>query len=142
MRRFVPVLRAHPVFTGLLLAGLVLRVVTFFAYRPALIYFDSTRYLDRVHDLEPSPLRPIGYPAFLKLLPTDWELAVVPASSTCSASRSRCLLYALLVRLGVPKTWSALATAPVLLDGYQLEHRAVHPRRGALRALAGLRRSS
>ena len=30
------------------------------------------------------------------------------------------LLYALLVRLGVPKTWSALATAPVLLDGYQL----------------------
>ena len=69
---------AHPVFTGLFLAGLVLRVVTFFAYRPALIYFDSTRYLDRVHDLEPSPLRPIGYPAFLKLLPTDWELAVVP----------------------------------------------------------------
>ncbi len=39
---------AHPVFTGLLVAGLVLRVITFFAYRPALIYYDSTRYLDRV----------------------------------------------------------------------------------------------
>ena len=67
--------RAHPVFVGLLAAGLALRIVTFFAYRPALIYFDSTRYLDRAHDLEPSPLRPIGYPAFLKVLPTDWELA-------------------------------------------------------------------
>jgi 4-amino-4-deoxy-L-arabinose transferase-like glycosyltransferase len=111
---------AHPVFTGLLVAGIVLRVVTFFAYRPALIYFDSTRYLDRVHDLEPSPLRPIGYPAFLKLLPTDWELAVVPAVQHLFGLAIALLLYALLVRLGVPKTWSALATAPVLLDGYQL----------------------
>ena len=111
---------AHPVFTGLFLAGLVLRVVTFFAYRPALIYFDSTRYLDRAHDLEPSPLRPIGYPAFLKLLPTDWELAVVPAVQHMFGLLIALLLYIVLVRLGVPKTWSALATAPVLLDGYQL----------------------
>ena len=111
---------AHPVFTGLFLAGLALRVVTFFAYRPALIYFDSTRYLDRAHDLEPSPLRPIGYPAFLKLLPTDWELAVVPAVQHAFGLLIALLLYIVLVRLGVPKTWSALATAPVLLDGYQL----------------------
>jgi 4-amino-4-deoxy-L-arabinose transferase-like glycosyltransferase len=111
---------AHPVFTGLLVAGIVLRLVTFFAYRPALIYFDSTRYLDRVHDLEPSTLRPIGYPAFLKLLPTDWELAVVPAVQHLFGLLVALLIYALLVRLGVPRTWSALATAPVLLDGYQL----------------------
>jgi 4-amino-4-deoxy-L-arabinose transferase-like glycosyltransferase len=118
--RLSALVRAHPVFTGLLLAGLALRVVTFFAYRPALIYFDSTRYLDRVQDLEPSPLRPIGYPAFLKLLPTDWELAVVPAVQHLFGLAIALLLYVLLRRLGVPKTWSALATAPVLLDGYQL----------------------
>ena len=112
--------RAHPVFAGLFLAGLVLRVVTFFAYRPALIYFDSTRYLDRVHDLEPSPLRPAGYPAFLKLLPTDWELAIVPAVQHLFGLAIAVLIYAILVRLGVPRLWSALATAPVLLDGYQL----------------------
>ncbi len=111
---------AHPVFTGLLLAGVVLRVVTFFAYRPALIYYDSTRYLDRAHELEPSTLRPIGYPAFLKLLPTDWELAVVPAVQHLFGLLVALLIYTLLVRLGVPRTWSALATAPVLLDGYQL----------------------
>ena len=111
---------AHPVFTGLLIAGVLLRVVTFFAYRPALIYYDSTRYLDRVHDLEPNPLRPLGYPTFLKLLPTDWELAVVPAVQHLFGILIALLIYTLLVRLGVPKTWSALATAPVLLDGYQL----------------------
>ena len=112
--------RSHPVFAGLLAAGLALRVVTFFAYRPALIYFDSTRYLDRVHDLEPSPLRPIGYPLFLKILPTDWELAVVPAVQHLIGLAIAVLIYAVLLRLGLPKLWSALATAPVLLDGYQL----------------------
>ena len=112
--------RSHPVFAGLLAAGLALRVVTFFAYRPALIYFDSTRYLDRVHDLEPSPLRPIGYPLFLKILPTGWELAVVPAVQHLIGLAIAVLIYAVLLRLGLPKLWSALATAPVLLDGYQL----------------------
>jgi hypothetical protein len=112
--------RAHPVFTGLLAAGLALRVVTFFAYRPALIYYDSTRYLDRAHDLEPSTLRPAGYPAFLKLLPTDWELAVVPAVQHVFGLAIAVIIYVLLLRLGLPKLWSALATAPVLLDGYQL----------------------
>ena len=112
--------RAHPVFVGLLAAGLALRVITFFAYRPALIYYDSTRYLDRVHDLEPSTLRPLGYPLFLKLLPRDWELAVVPAVQHLIGLAIALLIYAVLLRLGLPKLWSALATAPVLLDGYQL----------------------
>ena len=111
---------AHRVFTGLLAAGLILRLVTFFAYRPALIYFDSTRYLERMRDLEPGAVRPAGYPAFLKLLPTDWELAVVPAVQHLFGLAIAVLLYALLVRLGVRTLWAALATAPVLLDGYQL----------------------
>jgi hypothetical protein len=112
--------RAHPVFAGLLLAGLALRVVTFFAYRPALIYYDSTRYLDRLHDLEPSTLRPLGYPLFLKLLPTDWELAVVPAVQHLFGLAIAVLIYAVLLRLGLPALWAALATVPVLFDGYQL----------------------
>ena len=111
---------AHRVFTGLLLAGLALRVVTFFAYRPALIYYDSTRYIERMHDLQPSEVRPPGYPAFLRVLPVEWELAVVPAVQHLFGLAIAVIIYTLLVRLGVPKLWSALATAPVLLDGYQL----------------------
>jgi len=111
---------AHPVFTGLLLAGLALRVVTFFAYRPALISNDSTSYLERAADLQPGQVRPSGYPVFLKILPTEWELAVVPAVHHLLGLLIAVILYALLIRLGVPKLWSALATAPVLLDAYQL----------------------
>jgi hypothetical protein len=113
-------IRAHPVFTGLLLAGFVILVVTFFAYRPALIYYDSTRYLDRLHDLEPSTLRPLGYPLFLKILPTGWELAVVPAVQHLFGLAIAVLIYAVLLRLGLPTLWAALATVPVLFDGYQL----------------------
>ncbi len=83
-------------------------------------------------------MRPVGYPAFLKLLPTDWELAVVPAVQHLFGLAIAVLLYALLVRLGVPKTWSALATAPVLLDGYQLNIEQYILSRGAVRAAAGL----
>lgn len=111
---------AHPVFTGLLAAGLALRVITFFAYRPALIYYDSTRYLERMRDFKPGEVRPSGYAAFLNVLPVDWELAVVPAVQHIFGLLIALLLYTVLLRLGVPKTWSALATAPVLLDGYQL----------------------
>ena len=111
---------AHRLFTGLLAAGLVLRIVTFLAYRPALIYFDSTRYLDRLHDLQPGLVRPSGYPIFLWLLPTEWKLAIVPAVQHLFGLAIAVLIYSVLVRLGVRRTWSALATAPVLLDGYQL----------------------
>ena len=117
LRRLVA---AHPVFTGLLLAGLALRVVTFFAYRPALIFRDSTIYLGRMNDFEPGTVRPSGYAAFLKALPVEWELAVVPAVHHVFGLAIAVILYALLTRLSVPRLWSALATAPVLLDGYQL----------------------
>src|SRR6516225_7041175 len=44
--RHVPVLaRQHWLFTALLTAGLVLRVLAQVAYRPALLYIDSTKYL-------------------------------------------------------------------------------------------------
>jgi len=112
--------RAHPLFTGLLLAGLVLRIVTFFAYRPALIYFDSTRYLRRMEDLLPGELSPVGYPFFLRVLPIEWEPAVVPAVQHLFGLAIAVLLYAVLVRLEVRPAWAAIATAPVLLDGYQL----------------------
>lgn len=111
---------AHKLFTGLLAAGLVLRIVTFFAYRPALVYYDSTRYLDTMRDLAPGQVRPAGYPIFLWILPTGWELAVVPAVQHGLGLAIAVALYAVLIRLGVRRSWSAIATAPVLLDAYQL----------------------
>jgi hypothetical protein len=112
--------RRHWVFLALLAAGTALRVVTLLAYRPALIYFDSTTYLDNAEDLEPRGVRPLGYPLFLRLLPLEDELAVVPLVQHAMGLGIALALYALLVRLGVRPWLAALGAAPVLLDAYQL----------------------
>ena len=43
--RAVALLRQHWLLTALLVAGLVLRVLAMIAYRPALLYIDSLKYL-------------------------------------------------------------------------------------------------
>ena len=113
--------RRHALFLGLLAAGAALRAVAFFAYRPALIFYDSRWYLEKAADLEPGSVRPSGYPGFLRLLPLEeLGLAVVPLVQHVFGLLVAALIYALLLRLGV-RTWlAALATAPVLLDAYQL----------------------
>jgi hypothetical protein len=112
--------RAHWLFLVLLAGGLALRTVAFFAYQPALFSPDSTLYLEESTDLEPSPNWPIAYAAFLRLLPLDLGLAVVPFVQHAFGLVVAGLLYALLLRLGVRSWLAALATAPVLLDAYQV----------------------
>jgi hypothetical protein len=73
-----------------------------------------------MRDFKPGEVRPSGYAAFLNVLPVDWELAVVPAVQHLLGLLIALILYVVLLRLGVPKLWAALATVPVLFDGYQL----------------------
>jgi hypothetical protein len=110
----------HWPFLLALAAGVALRVVTLLAYRPALIYWDTTRYLENVADLVPHSVRPLGYPAFLAALPIEHSLAVVALVQHGMGIAMAAVLYALLVRLGVARWLAALATLPVLLDAYQL----------------------
>jgi hypothetical protein len=113
--------RRHWLFAFLLVAGAAFRGITLFAYRPALIYFDSTRYFENVADLHPRPVRPMGYPAFLRfLLGVVDDVAVVPFVQHAMGLLIAILIYALLLRLGVRRWLAALASAPVLLDAYQL----------------------
>jgi hypothetical protein len=121
-RRRIPVgpLRSHRLFALLLLAGAVLRVATSLAYNPALLRVDSVGYLRNSQSLEPSDFHPIGYPTLLRLLPVHESLAFVTAVQHALALAAAVLLYALLRRLSVPTWLAALATAPILLDAYQL----------------------
>lgn len=113
--------RRHALFLALLAAGAAVRAVTFFAYRPALIFHDSGSYLVRAADLAPGQARPSGYPVFLRLLPLeDLGLAVVPFVQHLFGLLMAVVLYALLLRLGVRRWLAALATAPVLFDSFQL----------------------
>jgi hypothetical protein len=90
------------------------------AYRPALIFPDSVSYLDNVDRFKPYTIRPLGYPAFLKLLPLGHQLAVIPAAQHVMGLAIGAVLYVLLGRLGVPRWAAALGAAPVLLDAYQV----------------------
>jgi hypothetical protein len=102
--------------TALLVAGLALRVVTQLAYRPALLYIDSYKYLSHAYGYDP-----VGYRILLD--PVLWvgNLAWVPAVQHVLGLAMAVTLYILLIRRRIPRWAAALATAPVLLDAYQLQ---------------------
>ncbi|HEV7364070.1 MAG TPA: phospholipid carrier-dependent glycosyltransferase [Solirubrobacteraceae bacterium] len=117
----VTFVRRHALFLGLLGAGVVLRVLTSIAYWPALLSYDSQGFLQNAAHLRPDPVRPIGYPVFLWILNNAHDLAVVPAVQHALGILIAGLIYAVLLRLGIRRWAAALATAPVLLDAYQLD---------------------
>jgi 4-amino-4-deoxy-L-arabinose transferase-like glycosyltransferase len=114
-------LRRHWAFAALCCVGLALRIITIFAYEPAIFAItDSYWYLQRSENLSPEALRPVGYSAFLKLLPLGLGLGVVTFVQHVLGLLVAAVLYSTLVRLGVQTWLAALATTPVLLDAYVL----------------------
>jgi len=114
-------LSAHGIFIALMIAGTVLRVLTSVAYRPAMAFVqDSFDYLGDARDLVPGVIRPLGYPLFLRALSVTGRFGLVPVVQHLMALAMAVMLYALLRRLGVRPWLAALATAPLLLDGYQI----------------------
>jgi hypothetical protein len=115
--------RRHWVFLVVLGVGFALRVVTQIAYRPALLYIDSYRYLGNLHDLEPAQnSQPIGYIALLlRPVLSVGNLAVVAGVQHILGLGMGVAIYALVVHLGARRWIAVLAAAPVLLDAYQLQ---------------------
>jgi hypothetical protein len=113
---FRATLRRHWLLAVLLTAGTGLRVVTQIAYRPALFYIDSYKYLTGSAGNDPEGYR------FL-LAPILWagNLAVVPAFQHLLGLAMGLAIYTVLVRRGAPRWAGALAAAPILLDAYQLQ---------------------
>jgi hypothetical protein len=108
--------RRHCLFLLVLTAGLVLRVLAQTAYRPALLYIDSEKYLEGTVATAPQ-----GYQALLRLLEPAGGLALVAAVQHAFGLAMAVALYALLLRRGAPRWAATLAAAPVLLDAYQLQ---------------------
>ena len=111
--RFV---RHHAWFLLVLTAGLALRVLAETAYRPALLYIDSVKYLEGSVTTAPQ-----GYQALLRPLEPVGGLALVAAVQHAFGLATAVALYALLLRRGAPRWAATLAAAPVLLDAYQLQ---------------------
>ncbi|HEV3292503.1 MAG TPA: hypothetical protein VG123_26315 [Streptosporangiaceae bacterium] len=108
--------RGHWPFALVLSAGLALRVLTEVAYRPALLYIDSAKYLVGSRGTAPE-----GYQVLLRLLDPVGGLALVAAVQHAFGLAMAIAVYALLIRRQVPRWAATLAAVPVLLDGYQLQ---------------------
>src|SRR5580700_3152330 len=117
------VLRRHWVLALLIAGGLLLRVVTQFAYEPALLFIDSKKYLLGT-DFKLGAwgsFDPIGY-TLLVLKPVQMftNLSFVALLQHVLGLGMAVALYVLMLRRGVVRWLAALAVAPVLLDAYQL----------------------
>ncbi len=116
-RRVLATARRHWLMTALLLAGLVLRVLAQIAYRPALLYIDTLKYL---YNAWPGT-DPLGYKGILKAILLPGNLQLVTAVQHLAGLAMGVAIYAVLLRRGVPRWLAALAAAPVLLDAYELQ---------------------
>jgi len=117
------VMRRHWVLVLLVAAGLTLRVVTQFAYEPALLFIDSKKYLFGT-DFRLGAwgsFDPIGYTLLvLKPVLMFADLGLVALLQHVLGLGMAVALYVVMLRRGVTRWLAALAVAPVLLDAYQL----------------------
>jgi Dolichyl-phosphate-mannose-protein mannosyltransferase len=116
-KQWLPLARRHWLLTVLLAAGFALRVLAQIAYRPALLYIDSMKYLFGAYPGND----PLGYQAVIKPILLAGNLDLVVAIQHLLGLAMAVLLYLVLLRRGAPRWLAALAVAPVLLDGYQLQ---------------------
>jgi len=112
----------NKLFTLVLAAGAVLRLITVLGY-PGALWFagDSYVYLGSALRLRPDLSKSTGYSLFLKVLEPFHSLTLVTIVQHLMGLAIGVLLYVLLRRARVPKLWAALATVPVLLNGFQVE---------------------
>ena len=111
--------RRHWPFAILLAAGVALRAAATVAYRPALIYIDTPRYLGG----DQGGLDPLGYTYLLlrPVLGAGGGLTGVAVAQHALGLAMAAALYALAIRYGTGRWLAALAAAPVLLDAYQVQ---------------------
>ncbi|HEX4226003.1 MAG TPA: hypothetical protein VHZ97_26805 [Pseudonocardiaceae bacterium] len=113
--------RKHWLLSIFVAVGVIMRIVTIFAYQPGLLNLDSWAYLDNAGPLLPQFLDPIGYPLLIlrPLLPLGGIRTVVVVQHLAGLGMGFAI-YGLALRLGAKRWLAALAAAPVLIDAFQL----------------------
>lgn len=113
-------LRRHWPFLLVLGVAAGLRAVAWLAVQPAWwILGDGIGYLDDALHLRPDRWRPSGYSLFLlKPLHPFHHLSLVTAAQHAMGLATAVGVYAVLLRLKLPRWAAALAAVPVLFDGY------------------------
>lgn len=117
--------RDHRLFTCVLLVGIAIRVLTMIAYTPALFFPDSWGYVSSAFSNSSlvglSGLHPIGYSVLIRVLTLPGRgMTQLTAFQHLSGVLVGVVIYALLLRLRLPRWAAAAAAALVLLDGYTI----------------------
>lgn len=113
----VRAVREHWLLTIVLAAGVALRVCASLAYRPALLYIDSMKYLYNAYP----GADPVGYKAPLKAVLAIGNLGTVATIQHLLGLAIAVTIHVVLLRRGTARWLAALAVAPVLLDAYQIQ---------------------
>lgn len=119
-------LRRNWLFVVLFGCGIGLRIVTWLAYQPALLYIDSFRYLRYLKTWRIDGIDPIGYDIAIWPLLYGGRafgagLALTVAVQHLLGLGVALVSYLLARGLGTVRIVAALITAPMLLDGYELQ---------------------
>ncbi|WP_245646848.1 hypothetical protein [Microtetraspora niveoalba] len=124
LRRIAPWARRHRWFLGVLGLGAALRIVTMLGFRPALWFPDSYSYVVTAMRPKPDLVRPAGYSMFLRLLEPLHDFGFVALTQHALGLLTGVMIYVAVIRRRRPLWAGTLASAPVLLDAYQvqLEH--------------------
>ena len=117
-------LRVHwPLLMVLAIAATV-RVAVAIAYKPAIFFGDSWAYLDLAYGGNPvglAPDRPSGYPLLIDLLSIfGRSLGAITTAQHLAGLLTGVLVYALLLRLRLPRWLATAGAAVVLLDAYAM----------------------
>ncbi|MDX6738477.1 hypothetical protein [Actinocorallia sp. A-T 12471] len=111
----------HRLFLAVFALGALARAVAQAGYRPGLWFNDSFDYVQLALGPFAHPIRPAGYGVFLWLVQPFGGVAAAVAVQHLLGLASGALVYALLVRRGLPGWGAAPAAAPLLLDGDVIE---------------------
>jgi len=122
LTRLRALILANKLFTVLLAAGAVLRLITAGGY-PGALWFagDSYVYLGAALRLRPDLSKSTGYSLFLKVFEPFHSLTLITVLQHLMGLAVAVMLYVLLRRARVRTLWSALAMVPVLFNGFQIE---------------------
>jgi hypothetical protein len=116
------VARRNKLFTWALAAGALVRLIVVLGF-PGAMWFagDSYVYLGAALRLQPNLSKTTGYSLFLRALLPFHSLTLVAIVQHLMGLAMAVIIYSLLRRHGVSTRWSAIATLPVLLDGFMIE---------------------
>jgi hypothetical protein len=121
-QRLLRLVGENKLFSSALVVGALLRLDAMLGY-PGALWFSGDSYVYVGTALRPQPdlSKAVGYSFFLRLLLPFHSFTLVTGVQHLMGLLVAVMIYVLLRRNGVSKTWSAIATLPQLLDGYIIE---------------------